>query len=94
VNTPNVAAPGGVARRDWALAQWLAEEKGFLCIPASPFFSEERANEGASDGFVRVAFCKTDETIEAAALALQKIKCTNSVPSEEATPVKQEARQR
>lgn len=67
----NVAAPGGVARQDWALCQWMAEEKGFLCIPSSPFFSEERAKEGASDEFVRVAFCKTDETIQAAANALQ-----------------------
>lgn len=67
----NPAAPGGVARQDWALCQWLAEEKGLLCIPASPFFSPERAMEGASDNFIRVAFCKTDETIEAAALALK-----------------------
>lgn len=63
----NAAAPGGIARQDWALCEWLAEEKGILCIPSSPFFSEERAIEGASDDFVRVAFCKTDETIEAAA---------------------------
>jgi kynurenine--oxoglutarate transaminase/cysteine-S-conjugate beta-lyase/glutamine--phenylpyruvate transaminase len=68
---PTPAAPGGVARQDWALCQWLAEEKGLLCIPASPFFSPERAREGASDGFIRVAFCKSDETIQAAALILQ-----------------------
>ena len=69
----NDAAPGGIARQDWALCQWLAEEKGLLCIPASPFFSQNRAVEGASDDFVRVAFCKQDETIEEAALALLKI---------------------
>lgn len=69
VNQPNPAAPGGVARQDWALCQWLIEEKGILCIPASPFFSPERAAEGASDEFVRIAFCKTDETIQAAATA-------------------------
>mmetsp|Transcript_3443 Transcript_3443/g.7888 ORF Transcript_3443/g.7888 Transcript_3443/m.7888 type:complete len:591 (+) Transcript_3443:120-1892(+) len=69
----NSAAPGGVARQDWALCQWMAEEKGLLCIPASPFFSRERALEGASDEFVRVAFCKQDETIEEAALALLQI---------------------
>ena len=69
----NVAAPVGVARQDWALCQWMAEEKGLLCIPASPFFSHDRALEGASDEFVRVAFCKQDETIEEAALALLRI---------------------
>ena len=69
----NIAAPGGMARQDWALCQWMAEEKGLLCIPASPFFSQDRALEGASDEFVRVAFCKQDETIEEAALALLRI---------------------
>ena len=44
-----------------------------LCIPSSPFFSKERALDGASDEFIRVAFCKTDETIERAALALRKL---------------------
>jgi kynurenine--oxoglutarate transaminase/cysteine-S-conjugate beta-lyase/glutamine--phenylpyruvate transaminase len=67
----NPAAPGGTARLDWALCQWMAEEVGVLCIPAGPFFSRERATEGASDEFIRVAFCKTDETIEQAAVALR-----------------------
>lgn len=70
----NAAAPGGVARQDWALCQWMAEERGLLCIPSSPFFSPERAEDGASDNFVRVAFCKADETIEAAAAALRALK--------------------
>ncbi|KAL7566725.1 hypothetical protein ACA910_017780 [Epithemia clementina (nom. ined.)] len=70
----NDAAPGGIARQDWALCQWMAEEHGFLCIPSSPFFSKERAQQGVSDEFVRVAFCKTDETIQAAATALSKLK--------------------
>jgi kynurenine--oxoglutarate transaminase/cysteine-S-conjugate beta-lyase/glutamine--phenylpyruvate transaminase len=70
----NKAAPGGVARQDWALCQWMAEEVGLLCIPSSPFFSLAKAEQGASDSFVRIAFCKTDETIEAAAQALQKLK--------------------
>eukprot|EP00580_Thalassiosira_gravida_P008770 CAMPEP_0201632338 /NCGR_PEP_ID=MMETSP0493-20130528/6007_1 /ASSEMBLY_ACC=CAM_ASM_000838 /TAXON_ID=420259 /ORGANISM="Thalassiosira gravida, Strain GMp14c1" /LENGTH=553 /DNA_ID=CAMNT_0048103847 /DNA_START=1118 /DNA_END=2780 /DNA_ORIENTATION=- len=72
----NPAAPGGVARLDWALCQWMAEEKGVLCIPSSPFFSTERALEGASDEFIRVAFCKEDETIERAATALMGLKGT------------------
>ena len=70
----NPAAPGGTARLDWALCQWMAEEKGVLCIPSSPFFSRERALEGASDEFIRVAFCKTDETIQNAAVALKELR--------------------
>ena len=70
----NPAAPGGRARLDWALCQWMAEEKGVLCIPSSPFFSREKALEGASDEFIRVAFCKTDETINRAADALSSLK--------------------
>ena len=73
LNAANPAAPGGVARQDWALCQWMAEEKGILCIPASPFFSQERAMQGDSDAFVRIAFCKTDDTIEEAATALSRL---------------------
>lgn len=69
----NPASPGGVARLDWALCQWMAEEKGVLCIPATPFFSEERVKKGDAEGFVRVAFCKTNETLEAASEALGKL---------------------
>jgi kynurenine---oxoglutarate transaminase / cysteine-S-conjugate beta-lyase / glutamine---phenylpyruvate transaminase len=78
----NEAAPGGVARQDWALCQWLAEEIGLLCIPSSPFFSLKRAEEGASDSFIRVAFCKADETIEAAANALGRLKVMTPVMTE------------
>jgi kynurenine---oxoglutarate transaminase / cysteine-S-conjugate beta-lyase / glutamine---phenylpyruvate transaminase len=70
----NPAAPGGIARQDWALCQWMAEEIGLLCIPSSPFFSLAKAEEGASDSFIRVAFCKNDETIEAAAQSLERLK--------------------
>lgn len=73
----NAAAPGTVARQDWALCQWMAEEKGVLCIPASPFFSEDctKDEDGSplSDQFVRIAFCKTNETIQKAANALKNI---------------------
>lgn len=67
----NAAAPGTVARQDWALCQWMAEEKGILCIPASPFFSDNcvKGDDGEplSDQFVRIAFCKTNDTIQNAA---------------------------
>ena len=73
----NAAAPGTVARQDWALCQLMAEEKGVLCIPASPFFSEnsqqDENGDPISDQFVRIAFCKTNDTIQDAAEALMKI---------------------
>jgi len=74
LSAKNDAAPGGVTRPDWALCQWMAEEVGLLCIPSSPFFSIDRVEEGVSDSFIRVAFCKSDETIEAAAQVLRQLK--------------------
>ena len=68
----------------------MAEEKGVLCIPASPFFSRERASERASDEFVRIAFCKTDGTIEAAAAALKGFLTVN-VDKESSIVVDEEA---
>lgn len=89
----NDAAPGGVARQDWALCQWMAEEVGLLCIPSSPFFSLEKAEEGASDSFIRVAFCKNDETIEAAAEALRRMRdIEESGNAQQNATVKAEAR--
>jgi kynurenine--oxoglutarate transaminase/cysteine-S-conjugate beta-lyase/glutamine--phenylpyruvate transaminase len=70
VNAPNRAAPGGTAPLDWALCQWMAEEKGLLCIPAAPFFSPDQVQAGASQDFIRIAFCKSDETLQAAVVAL------------------------
>jgi kynurenine---oxoglutarate transaminase / cysteine-S-conjugate beta-lyase / glutamine---phenylpyruvate transaminase len=71
-------------RQDWALCQWLAEEKDLLILPGGPFFSDQASSstssssiiddDGISQQFVRVAFCKEDDTIEAAAMALQKLK--------------------
>lgn len=83
VGRKDPAAPGGVARKDWALCRWMAEEKGVLCIPAGPFFSPKSVEEGRADEFVRVAFCKTDETIEEAARALLKLRGQGQGPKEE-----------
>ena len=70
----NPAAPGGEAGLDWTLCQWMAEERGVLCIPSGPFYSRERAAGGAGEEFIRVAFCKTDETILRAARALKGVR--------------------
>ena len=88
----NAAAPGTVARQDWALCQlMLAEEKGVLCIPASPFFSEnsqqDENGDPISDQFVRIAFCKTNDTIQDAAEALMKISESRPQKEEESMSV-------
>lgn len=72
----NESAPTGVARLDWAMCEYMVKEEGVGMIPSSPFFSEERVEEGASDRFVRVAFCKQKEIIEGAGRALM---CKDSV---------------
>merc|ERR1712157_50043 len=60
-------------RLDWAFCEWLAKEKGVLCIPSSPFFSNNNvvvddsdSADRLSDRFIRIAFCKLDETIDIA----------------------------
>ncbi|CAM9463822.1 unnamed protein product, partial [Ectocarpus fasciculatus] len=62
-----------VMTHDWAFCRWLAIEHGLVAIPTSPFFSEDSREGGLGNGLVRFCFCKTDETIEAAAEVLMKM---------------------
>jgi len=73
VNVPNVASPGGVARLDWAMCEWLTKEVGVLCIPATPFFSDEVVRDGGAEGFIRVAFCKKEDVLRTAEERLRKL---------------------
>jgi len=50
--------------RDWALCRYLAEEYNIIGIPCSPFYSPESRH--LASNYVRFAFCKTDQTLEAA----------------------------
>ena len=50
--------------RDWALCRYLAEEYNIIGIPCSPFYSPQSRH--LAGNYVRFAFCKTDETLEAA----------------------------
>lgn len=86
IRDDNNSSPNRV-RQDWALCRWMAEEKGLLCIPSTPFFSEERVSEGASDEFIRVAFCKTDEVINDAARALLNLKSNHAETCEESVVI-------
>jgi hypothetical protein len=51
----------------------------------SPFFSQERALQGNSDAFVRIAFCKTDNIIIEAARALSRLTTNAVLNNEEST---------
>lgn len=42
-------------------ARYLTREIGVACIPTEPFYSPEHASIG--QGYVRFAFCKSDETL-------------------------------
>jgi aspartate/methionine/tyrosine aminotransferase len=48
---------------DWAFCRWLAIEYGVLAIPTSSFYA---SSDSATRPLVRFAFCKSDETLEAA----------------------------
>lgn len=62
-----------VMTHDWAFCRWLALEYGLVAIPTSPFFSAASRAKGLGNGLVRFCFCKTDETLEAAADILAKM---------------------
>lgn len=62
-----------VMTHGWAFCRWLALEYGLIAIPTSAFFSPASRAKGLGDGLVRFCFCKTDETIEAAAKILVKM---------------------
>ena len=74
-------------RLDWIFCKWLAQEKGVLCIPSSPFFSNKGDDERLSDRFIRIAFCKLDETIESASLVFDELVSLDGVEVVNATDV-------
>ncbi|CAG8449271.1 2694_t:CDS:2 [Diversispora eburnea] len=58
--------------RDFKVCYWMAKEIGVVAIPPSEFYCEE--NRYLAKDYVRFAFCKTDETLDAAAKALLKLR--------------------
>jgi kynurenine aminotransferase len=58
--------------RDFKVCYWLAKEIGVVAIPPSEFYCEENAH--LAENFIRLAFCKTDKTLDEAAKNLQKLK--------------------
>ncbi|CAG8503493.1 10063_t:CDS:10 [Dentiscutata erythropus] len=58
--------------KDYKVCYWMAKEIGIIAIPSSEFHCEK--NKQLAHDYVRFAFCKTDETLNQAAIALQKLK--------------------
>jgi N-succinyldiaminopimelate aminotransferase len=52
-------------------ARYLTREIGVACIPTEPFYSPEHAAIG--QGYVRLAFCKSDETLIQVQQRFQKL---------------------
>ncbi len=65
------AAPSSV-QDDVAFAQWLIREVGVACIPPSAFYEPSEKHRVAH--LARFAVCKKDETLQAAAARLAKIR--------------------
>ncbi|KAK9897908.1 PLP-dependent transferase, partial [Cystobasidium minutum MCA 4210] len=58
--------------RDWQLAFFVAQTAGVVCIPPTDFYPPHLHDIGSQ--FLRIAFCKQPETIEAAGERLLKLK--------------------
>ncbi|CAG8594495.1 12308_t:CDS:2 [Gigaspora margarita] len=58
--------------KDYKFCYWMTKEIGVVAIPPSEFYSEE--NKWLAQDYVRLAFCKTDDILDQAAIALQKLK--------------------
>ena len=52
--------------------RYLTKEIGVACIPPETFYSQEHAHIG--NGYVRFAFCKSDELLEQAKERLLKLR--------------------
>jgi N-succinyldiaminopimelate aminotransferase len=66
-------APASLAD-DVEFAKWLISEVGVACIPPSAFYSE--AEKYRVHHLARFAVCKRDETLQAAAVRLERIRTT------------------
>jgi len=64
----DVPAEPGV-RRDVNICRWMTREIGVAAIPPSHFYSP--AHQHLTDNLIRFCFCKTDETLDAAAVKLR-----------------------
>ncbi|KNE57821.1 hypothetical protein AMAG_04668 [Allomyces macrogynus ATCC 38327] len=66
------AVPMPSTNRDWRVCYWLTTKIGVAAIPPSSFYSPENAH--LAENLARFCFCKTEETLDQAVAALQKLK--------------------
>jgi aspartate/methionine/tyrosine aminotransferase len=59
---------------DVEFARWLVREVGVATVPGSSFYCAEHVAELGGDRQVRFCFCKTEETLQAAAERLRRLK--------------------
>jgi kynurenine--oxoglutarate transaminase/cysteine-S-conjugate beta-lyase/glutamine--phenylpyruvate transaminase len=52
--------------------RWLTQEIGVAAIPSTAFYT--RPNKHLGENFIRLCFCKEDESIEEAGRRLTKLK--------------------
>lgn len=64
----DVPVPVGM-RRDVAVARWFASDVGVATIPPSHFYSPQ--HQHLTEHLTRFCFCKTDETLDEAALRVR-----------------------
>ena len=57
---------------DYAICRWLTKEIGVTAIPPSAFY--EASNRHLASTWVRICFCKDDQTIDMAIERLQKLR--------------------
>jgi kynurenine aminotransferase len=64
--------PSVMETRDYAMCRWLTTEFGVTAIPPSAFYEPD--NKHLAANMVRICFCKTDETLDAARERLEKLR--------------------
>ncbi len=57
-------------RRDYSVCRWFTRDVGVAAIPPGAFYSAEHAD--LTENLARFCFCKTDETLEDAAVRLRQ----------------------
>ena len=58
---------------DVDFTRFLVREIGVACVPCSSFYSDDHRAELGGDRMIRFCFCKSDETLAAAAERFQKL---------------------
>jgi len=65
------SGPSIMEPHDYAICRWMTTELGITAIPPSAFYDQE--NKHTSANWIRICFCKSDETISKAYDRLQNI---------------------